>query len=175
MVQTVFMVLVILFLPWLVMRLTEKIPFLKKLGNVFWCYLLGLGLSFVFKALNTDLVLASDLASVLVCIAMPLILFSADLPGLKKLARPMLSSFGLNVLSVTLVAFGAYFLFRRIVPDAADISGMLIGITGYDGLIVTLVASGVLFLLIQCLCKNEKTLLDSEQEEEMDEATESAR
>ena len=55
------------------------------------------------------------------------------------------------------------------------VSGMLIGITGYDGLIVTLVASGVLFLLIQCLCKNEKTLLASEQEDDMDEATESAR
>ncbi len=52
---------------------------------------------------------------------------------------------------------------------------MLIGITGYDGLIVTTVASGVLFLLIQCLCKNEKTLLASEQEDDMDEATESAR
>jgi MFS family permease len=49
------------------------------------------------------------------------------------------------------------------------VSGMLIGITGYDGLIVTLVASGVLFLLIQCLCKNEKTLLASEQEDDMDE------
>ena len=55
------------------------------------------------------------------------------------------------------------------------VSGMLIGITGYDGLIATLVASGVLFLLIQCLCKNEKTLLASEQEDDMDEATESAR
>ncbi len=55
------------------------------------------------------------------------------------------------------------------------VSGMLIGITGYDGLIVTPVASGVLFLLIQCLCKNEKTLLASEQEDDMDEATESAR
>ncbi|MEF2401414.1 hypothetical protein V4B73_25765, partial [Klebsiella pneumoniae] len=38
-----------------------------------------------------------------------------------------------------------------------------------------LVARGVLFLLIQCLCKNEKTLLASEQEDDMDEATESAR
>ena len=55
------------------------------------------------------------------------------------------------------------------------VSGMLIGITGYDGLIATLVASGVLFLLIQCLCKNEKTLLASEQEDDMDEATESAQ
>ncbi len=52
---------------------------------------------------------------------------------------------------------------------------MLIGITGYDGLIATPVASGVLFLLIQCLCKNEKTLLASEQEDDMDEATESAQ
>ena len=52
---------------------------------------------------------------------------------------------------------------------------MLIGITGYDGLIVTLVASGVLFLLIQCLCKNEKPCFASEQEDDMDEATESAQ
>ncbi len=44
---------------------------------------------------------------------------------------------------------------------------MLIGITGYDGLIVTLVASGVLFLLIQCLCKKEKTPLASEREDDI--------
>lgn len=121
------MVLVILFLPWLVMLLSKKLPFLGKLGNVFWCYLLGLLLSFGFKALGAELTLASDLASVLVCVAMPLILFSANLPALKKLARPMLASFGLNVVSVLLVAVGAYFLFRNLVGDAADISGMLVG------------------------------------------------
>ncbi|WP_235423370.1 hypothetical protein, partial [Enterobacter hormaechei] len=36
-------------------------------------------------------------------------------------------------------------------------------------------ASGVLFLLIQCLSKNEKTLLANEQEEDMEEATETAQ
>ncbi len=55
------------------------------------------------------------------------------------------------------------------------VSGMLIGVSGYDGLIITLFASGVLFLLIQCLSKNEKTLLANEQEEDMEEATETAQ
>jgi Major Facilitator Superfamily. len=55
------------------------------------------------------------------------------------------------------------------------VSGMLISVSGYDGLIITLFASGVLFLLIQCLSKNEKTLLANEQEAEMDEATETAQ
>ncbi|MFO5490517.1 MFS transporter, partial [Klebsiella pneumoniae] len=47
--------------------------------------------------------------------------------------------------------------------------------TGCEGVSETLLSSGVLFRLIQCLCKNEKTLLASEQEDDMDEATESAR
>lgn len=55
------------------------------------------------------------------------------------------------------------------------VSGLLIGVSGYDGLIITLFASGVLFLLIQCLSKNEKTLLANEQEEDMEEATETAQ
>ena len=55
------------------------------------------------------------------------------------------------------------------------VSGLLIGVSGYDGLIITLFASGMLFLLIQCLSKNEKTLLANEQEEDMEEATETAQ
>lgn len=127
MIITIMMFLTILFLPRLMVLLINKVPFLKTLGPVFLCYAAGLLLSFAFKAAGTDMTLASDFSSVLVCIGMPLILFSANLPALKKLARPMIASFSMNVFSVVIVAIITYFLFRNIVPDAHNISGMLIG------------------------------------------------
>ncbi len=127
MLVTVLMFLVILFLPRLIVVAADKAPFLNTLGSVFLCYLAGLLLSFPFKAGGADITLASDFSSVLVCVGMPLILFSADLPALKKLARPMLISFGLGTAAVIVAAAGSYFLFRNLVPDALNISGMLVG------------------------------------------------
>ena len=127
MIGTVLMILLIALLPWAAMKLAKKVPFLAKLGSVFLCYALGLILSFPLKAMGSDLVLASDVSSVLVCVAMPLILFSANLPALRKLAKPMLGSFALNAVSVLAVAVVFFFLFRGLLPDAAKISAMLIG------------------------------------------------
>ncbi|SHI77595.1 DUF819 family protein [Thermoclostridium caenicola] len=125
--STIVMFLIILFLPRLIMLLVSRSSFLATLGPVFLCYLFGLLLSFPLKALGADIVLASDFSSVLVCTAMPLILFSADIPALKKLARPMAASFAMNTVSVILIATAAFFIFRQSVPDAAHISAMLTG------------------------------------------------
>jgi uncharacterized membrane protein len=128
MLMTFAMVLVILFLPRLLVLATNKVPFLNTLGSVFLCYALGLALAPLFKAGGADMSLASTLSSVLVVVAMPLILFSADLPGLKKLAKPMLISFTMNAVAVLVVAFSAYFLFRGVLPTQANhISSMLVG------------------------------------------------
>lgn len=124
--MTVMMLLFILFLPRLLILAANRVPFLNTLGSVFLCYLSGLLLSFVFKAAGADIALASDVSSVLICIGMPLILFSADLPALKKLARPMLTSFGMNCAAAVAVAVGAFFLFKNIIPVAQNISAMLI-------------------------------------------------
>ncbi|HWR23123.1 MAG TPA: DUF819 family protein [Feifaniaceae bacterium] len=128
MLVTALMFLVILFLPRLIVVLTEKIKPFGTFGPVFLCYAAGLLLSFVFRPLGADLTLASDFSSVLVCVGMPLILFSADLPALKKLAKPMLFSYGMNVLASVVVAIAAFFLFRAAVPRAESISGMLVGV-----------------------------------------------
>jgi uncharacterized membrane protein len=127
MLVTVIMFLVILFLPRLFILATDRVPFLNTLGSVFLCYLAGLLLSFAFKAAGADIMLASDFSSVLICIGMPLILFSANLPALRRLARPMLMSFAMGAIAVIIVAGCAYFIFRNMVPDAINISGMLIG------------------------------------------------
>ncbi len=125
--MSVLMILAICFLPRLTVLATAKVPMLNTLGSVFLCYLGGLILSCAFQAGGADMSLASDLSSVLVCIAMPLILFSADLPALKKLAKPMLISYAMNVVAVLIMAFLAFFLFRGIVQNADLASAMLIG------------------------------------------------
>lgn len=127
MMAIVVMMLIILFLPALMTRLAEKVSILGKLGSVFLCYAAGIILSFPVKAMGAQLSLASDISSVLVCIAMPLILFSADLLSLRTLAKPMLSSFLLNAVSVIIAAFVSFFLFRGIVEQVDKVCAMLIG------------------------------------------------
>lgn len=124
---TVLMILVIVFWPRLVMLAASKSKLLKTLGPVFLCYLSGLLLSFPLKGWGADMEQAADASSILVLIGMPLILFSADLPALKKLARPMIISFSMDTVAVILVSIVAFFIFKGIVPDPHYISGMLIG------------------------------------------------
>ena len=121
------MAVLILFVPALMTRLAEKVSILGKLGSVFLCYAAGIILSFPMKAAGAELSLASDISSVLVCIAMPLILFSADLVSLRSLARPMLSSFALNAIAVVFTAFVSFFAFRSLIPEAEKVCAMLIG------------------------------------------------
>ena len=127
MIQSVLMVLIIAFVPALMIKAAGKYPALNKLGTVFLCYAAGIILSFPMKGMGAQLTLASDVSSLLVCVAMPLILFSADLPALKNLARPMLCSFGLNAVSVIAVASLSFFVFKAMVPEAAKVCAMLIG------------------------------------------------
>ena len=127
MLVTIIMLITIAFLPRLLLLAVDKFSVLGTLGPVFLCYLTGLLLSAPLRGAGADLSLASDLSSILVCIGMPLILFSADLPALKKLAKPMTVSFLMNIFAVVLVAVASFFLFRNIVPEVQNISGMLIG------------------------------------------------
>ena len=127
MLATVIMLLTVMLLPRLLVLATDRAPFLNSLGSVFLCYLTGLLLSFAFKAAGADIALASDFSSVLICVGMPLILFSADLPALRRLAKPMLVSFALGAVAVIVVSVGAFYIFRSSIPGALNYSGMLIG------------------------------------------------
>lgn len=127
MAVVILMIAFILFVPALMIRLAEKVSFLGRLGSVFLCYAAGIILSFPMKAQGAELSLASDISSVLVCVAMPLILFSADLVSLRSLAKPMLSSFALNALSVLFTATLSFFIFRGIIPEVEKVCAMLIG------------------------------------------------
>lgn len=133
-------VLIILLLclgPRLMTFLCDRFRLLGMLGPVFLCYAAG----FIMSLVIPDTSLAMTLSEVLVPVAIPLILFSADFLSVKRLAKPTLRSFALVIVSVFCVTVVAYFIFRHTVPEAYKYAGMLIGL--YTGGTPNLMAIGV--------------------------------
>jgi uncharacterized membrane protein len=75
--------------------------------------------------------LQSNINDVTVAIAIPLLLFSLDLKKWFKRAGNAFFSVVLALVSVVVVVFTGFFIFRGKVEDIGDVSGMLIGI--YSG------------------------------------------
>lgn len=133
---SILVVLIMIIGPRLMVLLSKRVRILGMLGPVFLCYAAGILLSLVIP--ETEI--AMDISEILVPIAIPLILFSADLSSVKRLAKPMLVSFLLVVGSVVLVASASYALFRNVIPETYKYAGMLIGL--YTGGTPNLMAIG---------------------------------
>ena len=135
-VWNVLVVLLMAIGPRAMVLLSKRFRVLGMLGPVFLCYAAGI----LFSLVIPEKGIAMDLSEILVPIAIPLILFSADLSGLKRLAKPMLNSFLLVAVAVPLVAGVSYFLYRNLIPDAYKYAGMIIGL--YTGGTPNLMAIG---------------------------------
>ncbi|HWQ59080.1 MAG TPA: DUF819 family protein [Clostridia bacterium] len=137
MLTDIIIVLLVLLIPRVTVLLNDRFKFFNMLGPVFLCYITGFAASFLLK----DTSMASTLAEVCVPVAIPLILFSADLSSLKKLARPAITSFMVLIVAVGLVCAAAQIIFKNSVADVSDINGMLMGV--YVGGTPNLIAVGM--------------------------------
>ena len=135
-VWNILVVLIIALGPRLMVSLSKRVRILGMLGPVFLCYAGGILASLILPETN----IAMSISEVLVPLAIPLILFSADLSGVKRLAKPMLNSFILVAVAVTLVASASYFIYRNLIPEAYKYAGMIIGL--YTGGTPNLMAIG---------------------------------
>jgi uncharacterized membrane protein len=135
-VWNVLIVLVMALGPRLMVSLSKRVKVLGMLGSVFLCYAGGFLLSLVLP----DTSIAMDISEILIPIAIPLILFSADLTSIKRLAKPMLNSFLLVCAAVVGVAVASYLLFRNLLPEAYKYAGMIVGL--YTGGTPNLMAIG---------------------------------
>ncbi len=135
--ESIVIILIILFLPRAMVLLSDKFKLFNILGPVFLCYASGFLLSFAL----TDTSVATTFSEICVPVAIPLILFSADLSSLKKLAKPAILSFILIIISVSIVSSIGCLLFSGHVADSEKISGMLIGL--YTGGTPNLMAIGL--------------------------------
>lgn len=135
--ESIVIILIVLLLPRVMVLLSSHFSLFNALGPVFLCYASGFLLSFVIA----DSSMATTFSEICVPLAIPLILFSANLSSLKKLAKPAILSFALIALSVSVVSCLGWLLFKDHVPYASKISGMLIGL--YTGGTPNLMAIGL--------------------------------
>ena len=133
----ILIVLILVFGPRAMTLLSSRFRLFGMLGPVFLCYAAGFLLSLVIP----DTSLAMTLSEALVPIAIPLILFSANLSSVKRLAKPMSRSFALMIAAVFCVSCATYALYRNAVPDMYKYAGMMIGL--YTGGTPNLMAIGV--------------------------------
>ncbi len=133
----ILIVLLMVFSPRVMILLSKRYRIFNLLGPVFLCYLLG----FILGQFLPEKSLSMTIAEILVPIAIPLVLFSADLKSVRRLAKPTLLSYLLLAVTVCVVASAAFFLFRKVLPNAAAYAGMAIGV--YVGGTPNLIAVGL--------------------------------
>lgn len=120
-------ILLILSVPALVLFLMQRFKFISKIGAVTICYIIGLILAVL--PIEYDKNLSQTVASVIVAIALPLILFSLDILSVRKLAGKTLLSFALVILSVITVSTTAALIAVHCgVLNAPSLAGMATGL-----------------------------------------------
>ena len=121
--QVIFLFLV----PVPVIRLSGKVKLFGKVGPIALCYLLGFLLS--ASGLPYDKQLSQTIASVLVALAIPLVLFGFDITSVKHLARRTVIGFGLLIVSVLCVSSAACVIAMKCgMTEAPALSGMAAGL-----------------------------------------------
>lgn len=139
MVYTIIAIVISLFLPALLLWLTKKVKFFNMIGAIALCYLAGFLISLI--PVDYDKNLTQTVASVLVAIAIPLVLFSFDITSVKSLAKKTIISFALVMASTIVVSCAAFFVANAAgMNNSAQLAGMSTGL--YIGGTPNLVAIG---------------------------------
>lgn len=117
----------VLVFPALTLYSEKKYRIIQWIGAVVICYATGMLLgNMPFIHIQKEVL--NTISEVSVSLAIPALLFSANLAGAWKYTRPALLSFSLCALAVSISAIGATFLLSEPMVDGWKISGMLIGV-----------------------------------------------
>ncbi len=135
--MSVFYLLLILILSALILRLAKRYDFVASLGVPTWGYFAGILLHFVGVSLNAPMFTGLMQGSALLIV--PLMLLNADWHFLVKHGKEYLRSFGLGIVSVSVISFLSL-LFFRYDEHTSGVSGMLVGV--YTGGTPNLIAIG---------------------------------
>jgi len=107
---------------------STKFSIINKIGVVVICYAGGLiigNLNIIPESISG---LTSDLMGVTILLGIPLVLFSENVVKWAKMAKTTFLSLMLGVVSVVILVFVGYFIFRDRIPEIWKISGMMIGV-----------------------------------------------
>lgn len=128
MVAKILVVAFYLLFPVLVIYMGNTYSFIRKIGSIVICYIVGLLIGNI-GILPSGLESLNDiLTSVTIPLAIPLLLFSEDIRKWIRMAKQTFISLLLGLLSVTIMIVFGFFIFRSSIPECWKISGMLIGV-----------------------------------------------
>ena len=137
--------LVYLGLPATLLFLEKRIALIQKLGPVVLCYGLGIALGNIpgwqSHALIGDHSIGEYIYQLMAVLAIPLVLFSADLKSWLSLAKNTLLSFGFAALAACISSFVAYYFVGERLDYSPELTGMSVGV--YTGGTQNLTAIGV--------------------------------
>lgn len=107
----------------------------RWLGTIGTAYLLGIIVALIIYAVNSigvDFSVNKDVGEIgshlAISIAIPLLLFSANLKEAKKLSKTVLKSFASLLFSAVIVSTIVFYVYARTIADGAILSGMAIGV-----------------------------------------------
>lgn len=133
--MNIFIVALYFFLPALFLALGTKYSIINKIGVVVFCYVFGLIIG------NTGIIpeeflepkegamnIPGTIMGIVLLLGIPLVLLSENILKWIRKAKVTFLSLILGVVSVVIMVFLGFFLFRNHIPDTAKVGGMLIGV-----------------------------------------------
>ena len=107
---------------------STRFSIINKIGVVVICYAGGLVLGNMHIIPEDISGLQGDLMGVSILLGIPLVLFSENVVKWAKMAKTTFISLLLGVVSVVVLVFIGYFIFRERIPEIWKVSGMMIGV-----------------------------------------------
>jgi len=123
----VLLVLFYFLFPVLLIYLEKRSNLVKKIGPVVICYGMGLIVGNIGILPDGIINFQNTVGFLCIFIAIPLILFSLDIRKWIRFADKTFLSLILGLVSVIILSFVGYFLWRDVIPDIWQISGVLVG------------------------------------------------
>lgn len=113
--------------PALVLYFEPKFNIIRKIGGVVICYGMGLLIGNIGVIPGGMEEFQETINTVVVPLAIPMLLFSLDIRKWIRMAGKTFLSLILGLVSVIITVFIGYYLYRDVIPDIWQISGVLTG------------------------------------------------
>jgi uncharacterized membrane protein len=122
------LIFLFVFAPAIIIFLEGKYKIIKKIGAVLMCYAIGLVVGNLGILPEGSEPYQDMLTKITIPLSLPLILFSMDVKKWFKGAGAALGSLVIGLISVLVVIFIGYWIFKGSITDIWKVSGMLVGI-----------------------------------------------
>ncbi|MBA7525782.1 hypothetical protein ES705_17939 [subsurface metagenome] len=128
---SIFFILFYTLFPALVLYLAQKYSLIRRIGSVVICYAVGLLIGNIGILPENSQEFQDVITTIAIPLAIPLMLFSLDARSWFKIAPKTMLSLILGLVSMLVMVFLGYFLFKEKIDETWKVSGLLVGV--YSG------------------------------------------